>query len=286
MNFMRPMASASAGSNSVLRATRSTPARQGSVLGGMRVDAGTYETSTATIVRWAREGQARYVCAANVHMLMETRDSEKYRGVVNGADLVTSDGMPLVWLLHRRGFRAAERVYGPDLMLSVCQRAEREQVPIGLFGGTPEVLVRLMRRLKALMPELQIACSISPPFGQFSAEQNREYSQTIKDSGARIVFVGLGCPKQERWMAECSAQIPAVLLGVGAAFNFHAGQVKQSPAWMQRAGLEWAFRFAMEPRRLWRRYLWHNPRFLWAMAQEEWRRWRGWSGAQRLNELG
>ena len=258
--------------------------RRGSMLGGMRVDAGTYASATDKIIAWAQVGRPSYVCAANVHMLMETRDSADYRRVVNGADLVTSDGMPLVWLLRRRGFREARRVYGPDLMLTVCERAAREQVPIGLFGGTPEVLAELTQRLTARVPGLQIACAIAPPFGQFSPEQNRRYARTLQDAGARIVFVGLGCPKQERWMAECSPLIPAVLLGVGAAFNFHAGKVRQSPAWMQRAGLEWVFRFAMEPRRLWRRYLWHNPRFIWALAGEEWRRSRGWSGAPRLNE--
>ncbi len=259
--------------------------RRGSILGGMRVDAGTYASSTEKIIAWAQQGRPSYVCAANVHMLMETRDSADYRRVVNGADLVTSDGMPLVWLLRRRGFADARRVYGPDLMLAVCESAAREGIPIGLFGGTPEVLAELTHRLAERLPGLQIACAISPPFGQFSPEQNREYARTIRSSGARIVFVGLGCPKQERWMAECSPLMSAVLLGVGAAFNFHAGKVRQSPAWMQRAGLEWAFRFAMEPQRLWRRYVWHNPRFIWALALEEWRRARGWSGAQQLNEL-
>ena len=248
------------------------PARAGCVIGGMRVDAGTYESSSRQVTDWAERGQARYVCVANVHMLMETRDSPEFRAVVNGADMVTSDGMPLVWLLRWRGSRGAERVYGPDLMLHVCAEAAARGIAVGLFGGTDEVLVRVSETLLQRFPELKVVARIAPPFGPLTAEQNEQHAGALAASGARIVFVGLGCPKQEKWMAAMRGRLPAVLLGVGAAFNFHAGKVRQSPAWLQRAGLEWVFRFAMEPRRLWRRYLWHNPRFLWLVAREEGRR--------------
>jgi N-acetylglucosaminyldiphosphoundecaprenol N-acetyl-beta-D-mannosaminyltransferase len=244
------------------------------LIGGMRVDAGNYSSASTRILEWAGRGESRYVCIANVHMLMETRDSAEFRAVVNGADMVTSDGMPLVWMLRWRGRRDAERVYGPDLMLQVCADAARAGVPVGLFGGTEEVLESVCAGLERRFPALRIVARIAPPFGRFTAEQNDAFGRALAASGARIVFVGLGCPKQERWMAAMRDRIPAVVLGVGAAFNFHAGKVRQSPAWLQRAGLEWLFRLAVEPRRLWRRYVWHNPRFIWAMVHEEWCRRR------------
>jgi N-acetylglucosaminyldiphosphoundecaprenol N-acetyl-beta-D-mannosaminyltransferase len=244
----------------------------GSFIAGMRVDAGSCATATTRILDWAKRGESRYVCVANVHSVMETNDSSTFRQVVNGADLVTSDGMPLVWLLRWRSHRNAQRVYGPDLMLSVCAAAADARVPIALLGGTPDVLERLTAVLRARFPKLDIALAIPPPFGAFSDRQNDEFVSRLAASGARIVFVGLGCPKQERWMAARRGQLAAVMLGVGAAFNFHAGEVRQAPPWLQRAGLEWAFRLAMEPRRLWRRYLWHNPRFIYAVGLEEIRR--------------
>jgi len=247
-------------------------ARPGTVILGMRVDSGDYGTATARIIDWALRRESRYVCAANVHMLMETRDSLGFQQVVNGADLVTSDGMPLVWVLQWRGFADAQRVYGPDLMLAVCQAAAAAKIPVALFGSTTQVLRQLNENLLKRIPDLQIVSAISPAFGELTAAQSAEHLGELAAAGARIVFVGLGCPKQERWMAECRDRVPAVLLGVGAAFDFHAGQVRQSPAWLQRWGLEWIFRLAMEPRRLWRRYAWHNPRFIWAIAGEEWRR--------------
>lgn len=235
----------------------------GIFLGGMRINGGTYADTTTRLLTWAQRAESRYVCVANVHMVMEAHDSADFRDVVNGSDWVTSDGVPLVWVLRRRGFPAAERVYGPTLMLWLCRAAAEAGVPIGLLGGTPEIIEILCRNLTRLHPQLKIAARIAPPFGAFSPEQNDRFVQELRDSGARLIFIGLGCPKQERWMAVHRARLPAVLVGVGAAFNFHAGKVRQSPAWMQRLGLEWLFRLAMEPKRLWRRYLWHNPRFIW-----------------------
>lgn len=229
---------------------------------GMRVDVTTYADATARIMDWARAAQARYVCASNVHMVMETNDSAEFRGVVNGADLVTSDGVPLVWALKALGVPQAERVYGPTLMLHVCEAAAREGVPIALYGGTPESLEEFVVFLHANYPGIEIACLIAPPFRPPTPEEDAHYMQQLTDSGARIVFVGIGCPKQERWMAAHTGRLDAVLLGMGAAFDFHSGRVKQAPAAMQRLGLEWLFRLIMEPRRLWRRYAKHNPRFV------------------------
>jgi N-acetylglucosaminyldiphosphoundecaprenol N-acetyl-beta-D-mannosaminyltransferase len=181
---------------------------------------------------------------------------------VNGADLVTSDGMPLVWGLRLLGIPGATRVYGPDLLPVVCRKAAAAGIPVGFHGGTPETLARLLERVRRDHPGLRIAYAESPPFGPLDAARLAREAEAIAASGARIVFVGLGCPKQERWMAAQRGRIPAVMLGVGAAFDFLSGAKRQAPRWMQAAGLEWAFRLATEPRRLWRRYLANNPRFV------------------------
>ncbi len=228
----------------------------------MRVDATSYDDASRRVLRWASEGRSAYVCVATVHMVMEAFDSETFQRTVNGADLVTPDGMPLVWALKAQGVSDASRVYGPELMPHVLELAAREDVPIGLYGGTPESLEALHQVLKTRYPDLKVACKIAPPFRPLTPEEDEAVTQEIKASGARILFVGIGCPKQEKWMAEHKNRIPAVMLGVGAAFDFHAGRVRQAPRWLQAAGLEWAFRLAMEPRRLWKRYLRHNPRFV------------------------
>lgn len=234
----------------------------------MRVDPTSYAEATAKVLSWAQAGESRYVCVANVHMVMEAHDDPHFRALVNAADLVTPDGMPLVWILKRKGFPRQERVYGPELTLRVAEEAARRGVPVGFYGGHPEALEALVRNLKARFPGLQVAYAYSPPFRPLTPEEDREVVEAINASGARILFVGLGCPKQERWMAEHKGKIRAVMLGVGAAFDLHAGRVRQAPRWMQRAGLEWLFRLLMEPRRLWRRYLKHNPRFMLLALQE------------------
>lgn len=229
---------------------------------GMRVDATSYEDAARRVVRWAREARPAYVCVSTVHMVMESFDSDAFRRVVNGAALVTPDGRPLVWALRAFGARDASQVRGTDLTTRVVERAAREGVPIGLYGGTPESLEAFVRVLEERFPGVRVACKIAPPFRPLTAEEDEAVTREISESGARILFVGIGCPKQERWMAEHQGRFPAVMLGVGAAFDFHTGQVRQAPRWMQVAGLEWAFRLAMDPRRLWKRYAKHNPRFV------------------------
>ena len=229
---------------------------------GMRVDATSYEDATRRVLAWARAWESRYVCVANVHMTMEAYDAQDFRRIVNAADLVTPDGMPLVWMLRRLGVSGQQRVYGPELTVRVCEAAAREGIPVGFYGGTPEALDGLVQKLKARFPDLKVAYAYSPPFRSLGAEEDEQIVREINASGARILFVGLGCPKQERWMAEHKGRVKAVMLGVGAAFDFHAGRLPQAPAWMQRAGLEWLFRLLTEPRRLWRRYAKHNPRFV------------------------
>ena len=229
---------------------------------GTRVDATTYSRVIEMVQDWSAGQQSRYVCAANVHMLMEAIDSTEYRQIVNSADLVTADGMPLVWMMRLKGQRDQPRVYGPTLMLHVLEVAARERISVGFYGGAPEILEALLRRMQARYVGLNVAFSCSPPFRAISQEEDRAIVEQFNQSGARILFVGLGCPKQEIWMAEHRGKVNAVMLGVGAAFDFHSGLKPQAPDWLQSIGLEWLFRLFTEPRRLWKRYLYYNPRFV------------------------
>jgi N-acetylglucosaminyldiphosphoundecaprenol N-acetyl-beta-D-mannosaminyltransferase len=185
---------------------------------------------------------------------------------VNGADLVTPDGMPMVWALRLFGVRAASRVYGPTLTLHVLERAAATGVPVGFYGATADVMARLCDACRRRFPALDIAYTCAPPFRPLTVEEDAAVVSEINTSRARVLFVGLGCPKQERWMALHKGSVQAPMLGVGAAFDFLAGVKPQAPRWMQEAGLEWLFRLSKEPRRLWRRYAYHNPRFVALLA--------------------
>jgi N-acetylglucosaminyldiphosphoundecaprenol N-acetyl-beta-D-mannosaminyltransferase len=229
---------------------------------GMRVDATSYERASRQTVAWAQAGTRGYICAANVHMTMECHDAKDFQQVVNGSLLVTPDGQPLVWMLRLLKVRDQRQVYGPTLMLHILQVAAAEGVPIGLYGGTDEAIAGLLKRITADHPALKIAYTCSPPFRKLTPDEDQAEVERINASGAKILFVGLGCPKQERWMAAHRESVVPVMVGVGAAFAFHAGQVRQAPEWMRARGLEWFFRLVMEPRRLWYRYLYHNPRFV------------------------
>jgi N-acetylglucosaminyldiphosphoundecaprenol N-acetyl-beta-D-mannosaminyltransferase len=221
-----------------------------------------YQEATSQVLAWTREARSCYVCVAAVNNIMEARDSDEYRVVMEQADLVTSDGMPLVWLLRRLGMPRATRVYGPDLMTAVLAAAAAEGIAVGFYGGSRAVLARLIEVAQKRFPALRVVYAESPPFRDLTAEEDQRIASRIERSGARILFVGLGSPKQDRWMHARRGRIDAVMLGVGAAFDFFAGAKPQAPAWMRRSGLEWLFRLVTEPRRLWRRYLTQNPRFL------------------------
>jgi N-acetylglucosaminyldiphosphoundecaprenol N-acetyl-beta-D-mannosaminyltransferase len=205
-------------------------------------------------------------CVANVHMVMEAWDDPAFRTLVNDAELVTSDGVPLVWALRALGARGASRVYGPTLLPFVCEHAARAGVPVGFYGGTPDVMDELTQRLARRYRGLAIAFAHCPPHSDAPPALDEETIAAIEDSGVRVLFVALGCPKQERWMAAHREHLSCALIGVGAAFDFVAGAKPQAPEWLQRAGLEWLFRAAAEPRRLWWRYARHNPRFAWRIA--------------------
>lgn len=250
------------GSEAVAGAPLPLPANRSRRILGMRVDATSYDAAAEQVITWAKAGESRYVCVSTVHMVMEGHDRAEFQRIVNAADLVTPDGMPLVWGLKLLGIPSATRVYGPDLTPVVCEYAAREGVPVGFYGGTPEVLDRMIANLTARYPGLQVVYRHSPPFRPLTAEEEAREIEEIRASGARILFVGLGCPKQEQWMAARRGRIDAVMLGVGAAFDFLAGAKRQAPDLIQSLGLEWLFRLATEPRRLWRRYLYNNPRFV------------------------
>lgn len=229
---------------------------------GMRIDGTSYAEATELIVRWAVAGESRYVCEAPVHMVMESYDAPDYRAVINHADLVTPGGMPLVWMLRALGLKGQTRVYGPELTLKVCQAASARGIPVGFYGGTSAAISMLSARLQEKFPGLRVTYAHSPPFRPLAEGEREGVIAQIRQSQCRILFVGLGCPKQERWMAAHRGVLPVVMLGVGAAFDFLSGQKPQAPAWMQRLGLEWLFRLCSEPKRLWFRYLYHNPRFV------------------------
>jgi N-acetylglucosaminyldiphosphoundecaprenol N-acetyl-beta-D-mannosaminyltransferase len=233
------------------------------------------------VVAWMRAtidaGVRGYVTAAAVNLVMSAHEDDGVREAVLGATLVVPDGQPLVWALHALGHPRATRVYGPDLMLAFCEHAAATGIPIYLYGGrTPEALELLEARLSERFAGLVIAGGYSPPFRELTASERERIATEIDASGAQVVWVGVGQPKQERWMLEMRALLAAPLLvGVGAAFDFHAGLVSQAPAWMQKRGLEWLYRLSREPRRLWRRYLRYNPLFVLAFARQYVRHKRG-----------
>jgi N-acetylglucosaminyldiphosphoundecaprenol N-acetyl-beta-D-mannosaminyltransferase len=228
---------------------------------GMRVDATSYEDATRQIITWARSSESRYVCVATVNNVMQAHDDADFMHVMDQADLVTPDGMPLVWGLRWLGVEGATRVYGPDLTPSVLDAAEREGLAVGFYGGTPTVLEALVAMAGRRWPNLRITYTYSPPYRDLTAEEDVQIKQAIDASGVKILFVGLGCPRQETWMAIHRDHLQAVMVGVGAAFDFLAGTKGQAPRILQRAGLEWLYRLATEPKRLWKRYLLQNPRF-------------------------
>lgn len=229
---------------------------------GSRIDLVSYAQAIEIILNWSTRRESRIVFAANVHMIMEAYDSAEFRKIVNLADLITPDGMPLVWMMRIKGYSKQQRVYGPTLMLYVLEVATRENIPVGFYGSTPKVLQSLIARMQNKFPDLKVVYSFSPSFDESNQEDDMEIIKQINDTSVRILFVGLGCPKQEKWMAAHRGKVNAVMLGVGAAFDFHAGVKPQAPLWMQNNGLEWLYRLVTEPSRLWRRYLYHNPRFI------------------------
>jgi N-acetylglucosaminyldiphosphoundecaprenol N-acetyl-beta-D-mannosaminyltransferase len=238
----------------------------GSVLGA-HIDALSWDDAIDRLLGWARAHDSRYVTICNVHVVVSASRDVAYREVINGSDMATPDGAPVAWMLRRQGFAGQPRISGPDLMWALCERAANENLPVYCYGSTDATLGLLEARLRSSFPALQMTVE-SPPFRALSAEEDVEAVERINTSGSGIVFVGLGCPKQERWMAEHRGRVNAVMIGVGAAFDFHAGTVQRAPAWMRDHGLEWLHRLASEPGRLWKRYLVTNTLFILGAAQQ------------------
>jgi exopolysaccharide biosynthesis WecB/TagA/CpsF family protein len=236
---------------------------------GILVSGATYESATTSVVQSAAAEYPALVAATSVHGLTMGAIDPGFGRQLNAFDMLTPDGQPVRWglnLLHAVGL--TDRVYGPTLMRRVCEAAAREKLPIYLYGSRPDVLERLVERLRETIPGLSIAGFRSPPFRTLTPEEDAADVKRINDSGARILFVGLGCPRQEEWAYAHRAQLALPIVCVGAAFDFHAGTLRQAPAWMQAHGLEWFFRLVMEPRRLWRRYTKHIPIYIFLLARE------------------
>lgn len=238
---------------------------------GAPVTAAAFADVVETIGSAAAQARGGYVCVANVHMATAARRDPEFRAIMERSLVVTSDGMPLVWSLRAQGL-PAERVAGPDLMAALCERAAAARVPVYFYGGAPATLERMAAGFAARFPGLKIAGREAPPMLPGRPLFDADVCARIAASGARLVFVGLGCPKQEYWMAAQTPHLSAVLLGVGAAFEFHAGTLRRAPLSMQRLGLEWLFRLCSEPRRLWRRYLVTNTLFLGYLLRDRFRR--------------
>lgn len=229
----------------------------------MEVDVVDLNTTLSRINQLSNEEKGAYVCVSNVHMCMEVFDSDSFREVVNNADLVIPDGRPISWAQRLLGSVNAEQVRGQDIMNALCEISGSKNLNIGLYGGSSnELLDTVVNKLNAEFADINISYAYSPPFRALTETEDDEVVSNINEANVNILFVGIGCPKQERWMAEHKDKLNCVMLGVGAAYDFIAGSKSHAPRWMQKVGLEWLFRLCSEPKRLWKRYLKQNPRFV------------------------
>jgi N-acetylglucosaminyldiphosphoundecaprenol N-acetyl-beta-D-mannosaminyltransferase len=234
----------------------------------LQVDLCDYDRAIKRITELARAGVGGYVCVANVHVAIEAENDPRFAALVNDADLVLPDGTPLVWMQRLQGNDDAKQVRGPSLMPMLMKHAEDEGLKVGFRGGKPEVLERILSRAKEEFPGLAIQYALSPPFRDHTEAEKAADLRALHDSETQILFVGLGCPKQERWMAANRDSVKAVMIGVGAAFDLYAGDIREAPAVVSKLGLEWMFRLVQEPRRLFSRYLLVNPRFVWLATRQ------------------
>jgi N-acetylglucosaminyldiphosphoundecaprenol N-acetyl-beta-D-mannosaminyltransferase len=234
-----------------------------------RVDVVGWDAAIERIARWGRERQSRYVCFSNVHSAVTAAFDPDFAQVINDSDLCTSDGAPITWMLRQLGAEDQPRLNGPDLMWRYLEHEAPRGAKVFLYGSTGHTLALLGARIQSQFPSVELSGVHAPPFRELTPEEDEEIVRRINDSGAHVVFVCLGCPKQETWMAAHKGRIRSVMVGVGAAFDFHAGVKARAPQWMRNAGLEWLHRLWNEPRRLWRRYLFTNLAFL-VLAGVQW----------------
>jgi len=234
----------------------------------LQVNVCNHDSAIRRVVKLVEKGNGGYVCFSTVHMTMESYDNPEYGAKVNAADLIIPDGMPIVWMQKLQGESKSARIRANDLMIILCGYAEKNNLTVGFYGGKQSVIDAILERAKLDFPKLKIVYAFSPPFRPLTNEEDAAITAEINEKKPDILFMGLGCPKQENWMSAHKDKLTAVMLGVGASFDFFAGNVRESPEWLGKLGLEWLFRLTQEPRRLWKRYLILNPRFMWlAMMQ-------------------
>lgn len=229
---------------------------------GFPVTAEPFDRQIDTMLGWARQRLSKTVCVANVHMLIEAKSHNGFANVLHNADMLTPDGMPLVWLTSRLRRRKQDRVAGMDILLSLCKKAAQEDLGVFFLGSTPDVLWGMEQRLKREFPTLKITGMVSPPFRPLTQDEDEALVQQINNSGASLVLVSLGCPKQEWWMNDHKDRVQAVMVGLGGVFPIFAGEKKWAPVWVQKSGFEWLYRLLQEPQRLWKRYAKTIPLFL------------------------
>ena len=236
---------------------------------GVGISALNMELAAQFITDAVRQRRKGYVCVTNVHAVMEGFDDPRVKAAINGSMLSTPDGMPLVWLGRLAGRKEMGRVYGPDLMLRLCGDSCREGFRHFFYGGANGAAAEMAARLAERFPGLTVAGIYEPPFRSLTGMEEGALTEMVRAARPDFFWVGLSTPKQDKFMAEYLSKLEVtVMLGVGAAFDFHSGRIRQAPAWMQRIGLEWLFRLCMEPRRLWKRYLKHNPRFVYHVVRQ------------------
>ena len=231
------------------------------------IDVLDWSTAIERLTSWGGNRKSAIVCICNVHMTITATQNIALAKVLEAADMVTPDGAPIAWALRRAGFRGQERINGPDLMWRYLSEAERLGQVVSFYGGQEHTLISLIAAIKRTFPGLKIGCQISPPYRPLTLVEENSYVDQINSASTAVLFVGLGCPKQELWMSAHRGDVRAVMVGVGAAFDYHAGILKRAPIWMQKSGLEWFYRLLAEPRRLWKRYLITNTLFILGMIQ-------------------
>jgi N-acetylglucosaminyldiphosphoundecaprenol N-acetyl-beta-D-mannosaminyltransferase len=227
-----------------------------------------FDSQMQVILSWAKERTSKFVCVANTHMLVEAHQSPRFKDVLYLADLVTPDGMPLVWMMKLLGVHNQNRVAGIDIFETLCKESSLQSLSIFFVGSQGDILNRIRLRLAEEFPDLRIAGMESMPFRPLTRQDDESILKKIKASGASIVFVSLGCPKQERWMAQHRGRLPAVMIGLGGVFPVYAGIQKRAPQWAREHGLEWLYRLVQEPRRLWKRYGSTIPLFVFLAARQ------------------
>ncbi|XWW43806.1 WecB/TagA/CpsF family glycosyltransferase [Fibrella sp. USSR17] len=232
------------------------------------ISSATFSGVQEAIIEAAHRGESRTVCFPNAHMVVEAQQKPELAKAVNNSDWVLADGVPLLWAIKQLYGRKQERVAGMDMMPALLEQAVTEQIPVLFYGSTTERLEQAAAVCRQRFPGLQIAGLISPPFRPLTLEEEEAEVQQIIESGARLIFVALGCPKQELWMGRMRGRIPAVMLGIGGALPILTGEHKRAPAWIRSMGLEWVFRLALEPRRLFKRYATTNALYVWHLGKQ------------------